>query len=271
MIEVVDIPLNDSKFETKATAVGYFYNIKEVGGNEKRPVVIVCPGGGYKMVSERETTPIATQFMASGYHTVILRYTVGEHTFPSQLVELSKVVLYLREHAVALRVDPNQIMIEGCSAGGHLATSYCELWKDSLIRDYSDISMEQVELLRPNGAILSYPAVLFDDFIYYYIDKDKYSYYIDRMNLDEYVDEDFPRTFVWHTFDDSIARADNSIELVRSLYAKGIPTEFHMYEFGDHGRSIAKDFVRQPSDTRDLGNIDTWVEMACKWIKQKNK
>ena len=38
-----------------------------------RRAVIVCPGGGYGMLSDREAEPIATQFLAAGFATFILR------------------------------------------------------------------------------------------------------------------------------------------------------------------------------------------------------
>lgn len=39
------------------------YNMKEMGREkQKRPCLIVCPGGGYEMCSEREAEPIALHF-----------------------------------------------------------------------------------------------------------------------------------------------------------------------------------------------------------------
>ena len=57
----------------KETADLYTYfldNSIEMHINRKRPVVVICPGGGYAMTSDREAEPIAMQYLAKGYHTV---------------------------------------------------------------------------------------------------------------------------------------------------------------------------------------------------------
>ena len=52
-------------------------NSVEMRPNRKRPVIVICPGGGYTMTSDREAEPIAMQYLARGYHAVILRYSVA--------------------------------------------------------------------------------------------------------------------------------------------------------------------------------------------------
>ena len=45
-------------------------------GIDKRPLIFICPGGGYGMTSDREAEAIALQFVAAGFHaaaTVWLR------------------------------------------------------------------------------------------------------------------------------------------------------------------------------------------------------
>ena len=46
-----------------------FLYIQEYSPNiaiEKRPLVLICPGGGYEYTSDREAEPIALAFMAQG-------------------------------------------------------------------------------------------------------------------------------------------------------------------------------------------------------------
>ena len=38
---------------------------------QKRPFVILCPGGGYERTSFREGEPIAMYFLGKGYHVAI--------------------------------------------------------------------------------------------------------------------------------------------------------------------------------------------------------
>ena len=46
-------------------------NSVEMRPNRKRPVIVICPGGGYTMTSDREAEPIAMQYLARGYHAGI--------------------------------------------------------------------------------------------------------------------------------------------------------------------------------------------------------
>lgn len=55
-----------------ATFVGYCLdNSSEIDPNRKRPSVLVIPGGGYEMTSDREAEPIAMQFLAAGFNAFV--------------------------------------------------------------------------------------------------------------------------------------------------------------------------------------------------------
>ena len=82
--EKIEIQLKDSEF--KANLFTYFLdNSPEIDPERKRPVVLICPGGGYQMTSDREAEPIAMQYLAKGYHSVILRYSVEPARYPLAL------------------------------------------------------------------------------------------------------------------------------------------------------------------------------------------
>ena len=52
--------------------------IQETGGEfgfSKRPAVLILPGGGYVMCSDREADPVALAYAKAGYQAFILRYT----------------------------------------------------------------------------------------------------------------------------------------------------------------------------------------------------
>ena len=55
---------------------------------KKRPMVILCPGGGYERTSFREGEPIAMYFLQKGYHVGILRYSTAPAKYPTALLEL---------------------------------------------------------------------------------------------------------------------------------------------------------------------------------------
>ena len=50
---------------------------REMPNTDIRPAVLVFPGGGYMFCSDREADPVALAYLAEGYNTFILRYSVG--------------------------------------------------------------------------------------------------------------------------------------------------------------------------------------------------
>ena len=132
----------------------------------KRPLVLLCPGGGYEYTSDREAEPMALSFMAKGFNAAVLRYSCAPAVFPTALLELGRSILTIREHADEWEVDKDAIIVEGCSAGGHLAANYACMWKRDFVSKalLGDTSDEIKEKLRPNGLLLCYPVITSGEF-----------------------------------------------------------------------------------------------------------
>ena len=47
-----------------------------------RPAVVICPGGGYTRLSEREDQPVAMEYLAAGFQVFSLHYSVAPDVFP---------------------------------------------------------------------------------------------------------------------------------------------------------------------------------------------
>ena len=88
----------------------------ELPYSKKRPLLVICPGGAYRFVSDREAEPVAFAFSAHGYHTIVLRYPVAPVRYPAALCALAKTVAWAREHAVQYAIDPEAISVLGFSA-----------------------------------------------------------------------------------------------------------------------------------------------------------
>ena len=72
--EIIPIRADGSAEDTKF----YAYILKssmDFQGDVYRPMVILCPGGGYEMTSDREAEPIAMRLLSMGYHVGCLLYT----------------------------------------------------------------------------------------------------------------------------------------------------------------------------------------------------
>lgn len=241
-----------------------------------RRAVIVCPGGGYGMLSEREAEPIAAQFLAAGFQTFILRYTVGEGAKDFQpLRQAALAIRYVRDNAEKYNIDPNYLFVCGFSAGGHLAGSTGILWD---IPELADIREGRPEgYTRPNGMILCYPVINTD------IDERKLSHkhsvqrlcgveeptpeQCARFSLEKHVNETTPPAFIWHTFPDNCVPVQNSLMLADAMVAAHVPFELHIFPKGAHGLALCNEQTASGNEKSIILHNAHWVELAIRWAK----
>lgn len=144
----------------------------EMRAQGKRPAVLICPGGAYLALTDREGEPVALAFASMGYHAFVLRYSnymEGKNympdiakglafkenlIFPRHMREIGLAMLLISEHSNDWLVDVNRIAVCGFSAGGHNVAMYSVYWDKPIITDYLGVSKE---LLRPAAMILGYP------------------------------------------------------------------------------------------------------------------
>ena len=68
---VEKIPIHTD--HTQVELITYFQeNSPEMGADRKRPVVLICPGGGYHFRSDREAEPVALRMCGMGFHACVL-------------------------------------------------------------------------------------------------------------------------------------------------------------------------------------------------------
>jgi acetyl esterase/lipase len=97
-----------------------------VPDGERRPAIIWIHGGAWVGGTTEATTPHARYFAERGLFSANLVYRLaspGKTTVGDCLADCRSAMIYLREHAADLGVDPARIAVAGDSAGGHLAAS----------------------------------------------------------------------------------------------------------------------------------------------------
>ncbi|MCM1023480.1 MAG: alpha/beta hydrolase [Prevotella sp.] len=233
----------------------------------KRPAVVICPGGGYEYCSEREAEPIAVRFAAYGIQAFVLRYSCMKR-FPTNLLEAARAVAYVRENAEELGVDPDKIMICGFSAGGHLAASLAVHWKKSFM---TDALGGDNSLWKPNGAVLCYPVITagekrHDGSIANIAGDDVKLR--ELVSLENQVGGDVPPVFLWHTADDGCVPVENTLMFAAALAEKKIPFACHIFEKGAHGLSLC-DECAASGDEHFNPDCGRWFSMAVDWIKTR--
>ncbi len=242
-------------------------NYTEYCDGRRRPAVLVLPGGGYRYTSEREATPIATEFLTCGAATFVLYYSVGPDRFPTSLCQVYAAIRQIRANADEWNIDPDNIAVIGFSAGGHLAASSGVLWN-------SDIAKKcgfDGESHKPNGMILSYPVITggekahrgsFDNLL----GPNASPEMIEYLSLENRVTSDTPRTFIWHTYEDTCVPVENSILFANALVKERIPLELHIYPHGEHGLSLVNESVCTDSFLVNTKKVATWVALAKEWL-----
>ncbi|SEF56169.1 Acetyl esterase/lipase [Eubacterium ruminantium] len=122
-----------------------------------RPLILICPGGGYSHLSRREAEPIALRYLNAGFHAAVLLYGIQEHAVaPGPLRDIAGAVAYLRKNREAFHIDNDQIYVCGFSAGAHVACQLGVFWNNKdLLPEYSN----DFSIIKPNGMILGYPVI----------------------------------------------------------------------------------------------------------------
>ena len=231
-----------------------------------RPAMLVIPGGGYCCVChEREGEPIALAFFERGYNSFVLNYRVGptDH-YPSQLIDASRAIVYIRDNSSALSVDPARVYALGFSAGGHLAGSLAVLHHDPDVLAVLNIPRGHN---RPDAAILCYPVVSalvsthvssFENLLGV-ATLDIGAELLSSVSLEFNVDAESAPLFIWHTAGDEMVPVDGSFALARTYVRKGLPVDFHLFPFGTHGVALGNEVT--------LADNPNWLQpLAAEWV-----
>ena len=227
-----------------------------------RPTILVLPGGGYHFTSEREAEPIAMRFLSKGFNVCILYYTVLDTPFPIAMLEALTSLKYIRENLTEWQGDPDKVYVCGFSAGGHLTASVGVFWDKEISKTY----FGDVEAVRPNGLILSYPVITSDVSLTHggpinnlMAGRDDESLR-DMLSLENQVTESTPPAFIWTTFEDSLVPCENSMLFASALRKHSIPFELHVFEKGPHGGSTG-----DKTCCINKHRFGAWLDMACDW------
>jgi acetyl esterase/lipase len=235
-------------------------------GDKVRGSVLICPGGGYSFVAEREAEPIALQFNAAGFHAFILYYSTVPRRHPQPLLDVSRAMCIIRNNAQEWRVDSQKIAVCGFSAGGHLAASLGVHWEKSYLSDTLGIEKGKN---KPNALILCYPVITSGEFTHAGSFKNLLGDQTDllsEMSLELQVNDKVPPAFIWHTVKDTTVPVENSMLFAQALREKDIPFELHIYPEGGHGLSLAT----EETAVDDFGvrpRVATWLNLCINWLK----
>lgn len=241
----------------EATLEGYILDCEiSLGQFQKRPAIVVCPGGGYMYCSPREAEPIALAYTAKGFHAFILRYSVGwDAAGFAPLQEVSWAIGYLRENADSWNIDPEKIITCGFSAGGHLALSAGLLANN-----------------KPNAMVLGYPAASAPNmtgmnFMLKLLEGREEVTDADAAKYDlvSHITKDAPPIFITATAEDLLT-PHGALPIAKKYSDLGKPYELHIFQYGPHGYALANEVSADGSIQNYDPAYAQWLDLSVMWL-----
>lgn len=231
------ITLNE---ERNVTLTAYLQEVEGEFGFARRPAMVVIPGGGYSMCSDREADPVADAYLREGYQAFVLRYSVGEFkTWPNPMEDYEQAMAMIEDRSEEWHIDKGRINIVGFSAGGHLSACAATLAEH-----------------KPAAAVLVYPAIE-EEIVDMCQPGMPYPY--------REVTKDTSPCFLAACRDDRTVDIKSTLLMETALNENGIAFESHIYSYGGHGFSTGEDWVVTNSLSE---RVKDWVPDSIGWLSE---
>lgn len=256
-----------------ATLTGYIQTPSaEMPGKDHRPAILVIPGGGYTMVSDREAEPVALAYASHGFQAFVLRYSVLPVAWPAQLLEAAEAMHQIRAHADDWYLNPDQVATLGFSAGGHLAAGLATLADQPFMVKQG----YQAADIRANVLLLGYAVVSLSATAAVHAGPDPMQQAVhaqdgpllkEATELQQQVTTTTPPTFLWATATDAVVPVQNSLQFASALDQANVPFALHIFPQGHHGLSLANALTNGRHGTDLELTVTPWLKLSLQWLQ----
>jgi acetyl esterase/lipase len=202
--------------------------------------VLVCPGGGYKILAyEHEGTQVCEFFNRHGVTAILLQYRVpAPRELPLQ--DAQRALGLIHRHADAWGIDRSRIGMLGFSAGGHLTLMTCLRGGEQTYQTDPAIDIERPV---PAFATLVYPA--------YLVERGSEGPLVEEIALPE----EMPPLCLIHAADDPWTSSGSALLAIECRKRK-VPCELHVYAKGGHGFGMKRTGLP----------VDSWPDRVIEWM-----
>jgi acetyl esterase/lipase len=232
-------------------------------GRANGTAVVICPGGGYGHLAPHEGNDYALFLNQYGITAFVLKYRLGSSGYrhPRMLEDAARAVRLVRAKAEEWKVDPKRVGIMGSSAGGHLAST--------LLTHFDAGNPQAVDPIdrlssRPDFGILCYAVISMGPLTHEgsksnLLGKAPPPELVKLLSNELQVTAQTPPCFIWHTWEDTTVKVENSLEFAAALRRNGVLFDLHVYQKGRHGIGLA--------DKPPFANAHPWSRDLIFWMK----
>lgn len=230
--------------------------------------VLIAPGGGYvRVVRDKEGFETARWLTSRGYTCFVLLYRLpgdGWAAGPDvALQDSQRAIRLIRSRAGEFRVDPAKIMVQGFSAGGHVAGSLLTRFDTQV---YAPIDAADRQSARPDLGCLMYAVVALSGDLAHpgsaeaLFGQAATPELLARASVEAHVTARTPPTILFHAQDDTTVPVANSTVMFSALKAAKIEAELHIFGEGQHGFGMR--FVEGKP-------VSAWPDLMLAWMKRR--
>lgn len=224
-------------------------------------MVVVCPGGGYSIVSTyNEGVYVADWMLERGITVCVVKYRLPNGHCKVPHADVENAFRYCRANAEKWGVK--QIGVMGFSAGGHLAGTTSTRWTE--------------QQTRPDFSILIYPVITMEPGFTHRGTREKLitekamwkEHMAEVYSLEKQVTRFTPPTFLALCSDDFVVPAENSLRYYNELINHDVPAEMHIWPKGGHGWGFSSEkFVGKGKDKVAYAREDYYNSLE-RWLKE---
>lgn len=219
-----------------------------------KAAVLLLHGGGWRRGSRQAVATSAKALAGLGFVALAAQYRLlGDAPWPAQIQDVNSAIRWARRNAADIGVDAGKIVVEGVSAGGHLALLAAGA---AHVRAFSDdVDADQDSSVA--AAIAFYPPVEFQ--LGTPIDGALPASRLLNESADArqaelaspiyHAQSHFPPTCLFHGTDDHIVLPSASIRLFDRLREAGTAVDLHLLSGQTHAFAMLPSVVPQVQAT----------------------
>lgn len=198
--------------------------------------VLLVHGGGWSSGDRTQLRGYGILLGRRGYFCVASEYRLtGEALWPAQIEDVKAAIRYMRANAADFGIDPEKLVIEGNSAGGHLSLMAAGT---PHLPHFEGTGGNAGVSTKVAAAIAFYPPTGLERRAWGGLPSlfgpDASQETLKTASPLTYATKDYPPTLLIQGNADDVVPAREATAMYDALHAAGVPVEMHMYANQPH-------------------------------------